>query len=231
VRLVAGGTAVHANCGVLIDKGSALIDVTFETGLFVAFHLIHHAWPRTHTPGGSEGPVRVVAIGAFDRAFIHAMLERHIKLRADGGVAGIAEVALVGDRLHARFLRGGEPGRQQELWRSGTVDRMAITADHVIECMLASANIGAGNSLAVATEAGVDDFLGLHQGKRVGNGLFSAVGLDVIGGWSMTTFTPGFRRSLGSRSDAFVMGVAIKRVVDRLVAGSANVAAYIVGCG
>ena len=96
MRLVAGGTAVHANCGVLIDKGSALIDVTFETGLFVAFHLIHHAWPRTHTPGGSEGPVRVVAISTLYRSFVYAVLEWHRELRAHSCMTAVASIALLG---------------------------------------------------------------------------------------------------------------------------------------
>ena len=48
-----------------------------------------------HAPGGIECAVGIVAIGAFDHAFVHAMLEGHGELRADAGVAGVAQLGLL----------------------------------------------------------------------------------------------------------------------------------------
>lgn len=94
VRIMAGFAAFDADDGMFIDEGAALVLVAFDAGLFGAGGLVHHAGSHAGAPCGGEGSMRVVAIGALDDAFIDAMFDRHVELRAHGGVALVAEVLL-----------------------------------------------------------------------------------------------------------------------------------------
>src|SRR5262249_20168354 len=80
VRRMAGLAPFDAHGSVLVNEGSALVDVALKTGFFVRLMLLDHARPRPSFPGRIESPVRVVTVGALYHAFIHAMFERHRKL-------------------------------------------------------------------------------------------------------------------------------------------------------
>ena len=86
--------------------------------------------------------MRIVAVRALHESFIDAMLERHRELRAHGRVAAITDFALL------LF-------RKQELRRGRAVNRMAVGADDIALSVLAAADVGAGNGLAVAPQAGI----------------------------------------------------------------------------
>ena len=117
VRHVATFAAFHAHAGMFEDEGSAFIDMAFEAGFFVIESGCDERGAAAGRGCGGKSPVRVVAIGALNDAFIDAMLHRHFKLRADGGVAGIAELRL--------------PLCEQEFRAGRLVDGMAVAANHV----------------------------------------------------------------------------------------------------
>src|ERR1700722_7220256 len=68
VRHVAGFASVDAHRGVLVNKRAALVGMALEARLFVAFLLIDHARAGSHSPGGCERAMRIVAIRTFDHA-------------------------------------------------------------------------------------------------------------------------------------------------------------------
>ena len=142
VSVVASLAAFHTNRRVVIKEGPPFIDVALHAGFFVAGCLVHHARTRSHVPGRCEGPVGIVAIGTLHRAFVHAMFERHGELRSHRRVAAVAEVALL-------------LGLEQILRRRRTMNRVAIRANNVAERVFAAANVGSGDGLRVAPQAGV----------------------------------------------------------------------------
>src|SRR5689334_23359361 len=111
---MAGFAALHAHRRVLENKRSALVGVTLEAGFLIGGHLIDHPGTLAHAPGRGESPMRIVAIRALHEALVDAMLSRHLKLRANSGVAAVAELAL---------LFG-----QQELGSRRVMDRVATGA-------------------------------------------------------------------------------------------------------
>src|SRR5580700_5279261 len=62
VRVVTGFAAIHADGGVFVNEGSALVLVALDAGFFTAVGLVDHARADAGSPGGGEGPVRIVAI-------------------------------------------------------------------------------------------------------------------------------------------------------------------------
>ncbi len=173
VRLMAGFAAFDAHRAVLIDERSALVGVAVETGFFVALFLIDHAWPGRHLPRGRERAMRIMAVRALDDAFIHPMFKRHGELRANGAVAGVAQLGLgLGEQ---KFRRGG------------FVNRMAVGAYHVLLRVCAAADVRSRNGLAVAAQAGVQGFVGGQFGES-DNGRFPSASLDVGLAWSVAAF-------------------------------------------
>ena len=95
-------------------------------------------------------------------AFIHAVLGRHGELRPHGGVAAIAEFALL--------------LRQQELRRGRMVDRVAARARHVVPRMFRALDICLFQVARMAPQAGVQHLLRRHQRKCPRNGVLPAAG-------------------------------------------------------
>ena len=118
----------------------------------------------------------IVAIRAIDHALIHAMLEGHGELRLHVSVAGSAELGL--------FL--GE----KEFWRFRVVDGVAIGADYIFLGVNAAPDVGAGNRLRMAAQAGVESLLRPDFGKR-DDGRLAALGLDVSFPGSVAAFASG----------------------------------------
>ena len=112
--------------------------------------------------------MRIVAIRASHEAFIHAVFEGHGELRSYIGVAGVAEFRL-------SFC-------QQCFWRRCLVDRMAGCADNVGRGVRRSLDVGAAQRLAMASEAGVQNFLRLQHRERLDRRLAAA---------SLNMFLPG----------------------------------------
>ena len=146
VREVAGFAAIDANGGVLEQEWPAFVGVALQARLFIGQRLIDHTRPCAHAPGRGGRAVRIVAIRAGHDAFIHAMLGRHVELRANRGVAVVAEV---------RLLLGEESFRADR-----SVNRMAIGTDDVVLRVLRAANLGAADIFGVAVEAVIQNPFG-----------------------------------------------------------------------
>ena len=107
-----------------------------------------------HPPGRRERAVRIVAIRALHEAFVHAVLGRHIELRAHRGVAGVAELALL--------------LRQQIFRRGRMVDGVAAGAGHIVQRVFGAADIGPGEIAGMAGEAAFRISLGSISEKACG---------------------------------------------------------------
>jgi len=216
MRQVTDLASVDAHGGVFINEGAALVGVAFEAGLLIRFLLIDHARTRTHAPGCGEGAVRIMAIRAFDDAFVHTMLEGHGKLRLDGGMAGITKLGL--------FFR-------QEKFRGfRIVDGVAVGADHILLGVNAAADVGAGKGLRVAAETGVESLFGSDFGER-DDGRLAAVSVDVGLAGSMAALTTVVFGRFLAGGGSFIMRVAEKLVPQRRVTSLAGFAANVIGAG
>lgn len=128
VRSVAGLASVDANAEMLEYKRPPFIGVAFQTGLFVRHGLVYLTRPRGHFPGGSKGAVRIVAVRARDHAFLHAVFERHRKLRAHVGMALFTERGLGLAQERANGLRA--------------MNRMTTGTCHAVQSVLRTPDIG-----------------------------------------------------------------------------------------
>jgi hypothetical protein len=126
---MAGQATIHAHRRMLEHERSAFIGVAIHTGLFVGFGVFHMAGTGSIGPGGLKRSMRIVAIGAVHEAFVYAMFEGHGKLG-----------------LHIQMAAGTQGGLsfgQQSLGRRRIVNGMAIGADHVIQGVGGTADVGA----------------------------------------------------------------------------------------
>jgi len=134
-----GRVAAHATLSldrsVLVHKGSARLGVALGAdGILIG---------RSPEVVGLEGAVRIVAVAAADRAFIHRMVEGHI----EGGL-------LIAVALEAEL---GLFCLKQLLGRFRSVDAVAAQAADVRFGMRGAIEVGMG--AGVAAEAGVIDLL------------------------------------------------------------------------
>ena len=89
VSHMARGAALRLYGCVLKDKWAVLVHVALKADRILAGGSSHLF--------GSHSSVGIVAIGALDQAFVHAVVERHGKLRLLLEMAGVAKLRL---RLH-----------------------------------------------------------------------------------------------------------------------------------
>jgi hypothetical protein len=94
--------------------------------------------------------------------------------------------------------------------------------------MKAAADISARKRLGVATEAGVERFLGSDFGEG-DNRRLAASSFDVGLPGSVAAFAAGIFRSFLAAGDAFVMGIAEELVPNSRVTSLAGFAADIIG--
>ena len=106
--------------------------------------------------------------------------------------------------------------------------RMAVGTDDVALSMLAAANIGAGNGLAMAPQASIQDFFGSKPRKRDGNRGLAASGVYVILAGAVAALAASVFGLLFARSDAFVVGIAEKWRGYVGMAGAADIAAHVI---
>src|SRR5436190_12733599 len=107
---------------------------------------------------------------------------------------------------------------------------MAVGTDDVTLGVLAAADIGAGNGLAVAAQAGIQDFFGSKPRKRDGNRGLAASGVYVVLAGAMAALAPGVFGLLFARRNAFIVGIAEKQCGYVGMAGAADIAADVVRC-
>src|SRR2546430_2310971 len=129
--------AFYFHAGVFENKRSAFIHMALEARLFIVEGGLQHGGTATGAAGdealGGTRSVRIVAVRTLHETFVDAVLRRHRKLGALGGMAGIAELSLL--------------FREQELRCRGLVDGMAGIAGDIRFRVRGAANIGAGNIL------------------------------------------------------------------------------------
>ena len=179
------------------DERAALIDVALEAGLLVRERLLASCGRLSHAPGGREPAMRIVAIGTLHEALVHAMLERHRELRADGVVTGVSTG-------RAAVWPAGTSGRATCGW-SGTMCRR-----HPLGCA-ASGGCWHGICLGVTRETTVEDLPGRKLGKGNDRGL-AASRLDMRLTGSVAGFAAGGLNGLTllhgrCRGKGFVMRV------------------------
>jgi hypothetical protein len=154
-----------------------------------------------------------MAIRAFDRTFVHTMLERHGELRLHRRVAGVTELGLL--------------FREKEFRRFRSMDGVAIGADDILLRMNAAPDVRAGQSLRVAAKTGVERFLGSEFGES-DDGRLAALRFDVSLPGSMTAFAARvFGRFLAAR-DTFEMRIPEELIKDRGVTRLAGIAANVI---
>src|SRR5579863_10482229 len=172
--------ALHANARVLKDEGAAFIDMALEAGLFVIERRLKHGRTASQTPRGCGSPVRVVAIGALNHAFIHAVLRGHFEWRPLGSVARITKV----------LLHSG----QQELRRGGFVDGVTGRADDLRLDMRGAQDVFPGSVSRMAIQTRAQRLFGSEIGESL-DGRFVA-GHYVIAAGSVTSLASR-RRGVG----------------------------------
>ena len=187
-------------------------------GCSLLTRLLHHARPLAHTPGGGEGAVRIVAIGALHEAFVDAMLGGHGELRAHGGVAGVAElVLLLGEQDTSAWASGGWSGNWCRPRRSVVCSERRILARE--------------RSLAWQSRQVSSACFGRHQGEGARDGGLAAARLDVrlAGPWQPSQPV----LSGGSLPEAMLLIVRIlEKILPHIgVAGLADIAADEAGPG
>ena len=105
---------------------------------------------------------------------------------------------------------------------------MAVGAHDIALGVLAAADIGAGNGLAVAAEACIQDFFGSQSRKRNGNRGLAASGFYVILAGAMAALAAGVFGLLFARSNALIVWISKKRREYVGMAGAADIAADVI---
>jgi hypothetical protein len=75
-------------------KGPAFVEMTAQTSLFVRGRLIYHGRAAAHAPGGSARSMRIMAVAAFHKSLIDAVLKRHGEFRFLRNMAAITKLRL-----------------------------------------------------------------------------------------------------------------------------------------
>lgn len=95
VRRMAHFASLDADRRMFKGKRAAFVGVTLQTCFFICQPLIHQCRPRRHPPVRGERSMRIVAITAFHKTFIHAMLKRHGKFCPDIAVTAVTKRWLI----------------------------------------------------------------------------------------------------------------------------------------
>jgi hypothetical protein len=108
---------------------------------------------------------------------------------------------------------------------------MAVGADHIRLSVGRAADVGLGQILCVAVEAGIQYFYGRHQRESAGNGRPASAFPHMTLGRAMATLAAGNGGWKVSRSDALVMRVLIKIEPDVGMADFADLTTEIASGG
>ena len=209
--IVANFAAFHADRRVLIHVRPSFFRVALDAGFLATLHLFNHRGPAGCSPGGGEGPMRIVAIATGHHALVDAVLERHGELRTNIGVALVAEL-----RLHFR---------QQKFRRGRRMDGVATGAHYIVRGVGGAADVSASERLGVTAQAIVLDFFRLELGKS-DDGSFSTVGRDVSFPRTVATLASSVFGRLLTGGHALEVRVLIKLRPDVGMAGLTGLAAY-----
>lgn len=129
-------------------KRTALIGMTFEAGLFVRKGLAYKSRARRHAPRWRECAMRIMAIRAAHKPFVHAMFEGHGELGSYIGMAAIAQI---------RLALG-----EQKLGRRGLMNGVAVSTNNIVRSVRRPPYVGSRQRSRVATQASIKSLLGGH---------------------------------------------------------------------
>ncbi len=212
VRIVAHFAPFNAHRRMFKRKWPAFIGMTLEAGFFVAERLVHKRGTRCHSPRWSERPMRVVTIAACHEPFIDAMFERH------GKFAPHVAMALV-TKLRLAF-------RQQKFRALRFVNRVALCTSDAVQRVRRVANIGAGQSFGMASQASVQRLF--RCGLRKSNdGRFSSMSFDMCASRPVAAFASCVRRLFRPARNALEMRIFVEPEPDIRMARLANHTAYV----
>jgi hypothetical protein len=189
-----------------------------ERPLFVSVACVANRIPRRRRAQllADEPTVGVMTIRTLNEPFLHAVVERHVELRLDLLMAGIAETRLSLD--------------QEKLIHHSLVGRMAAQAAQVILAVSRPGKIHVICARTVAFQTPLSDVFGSCF-LKVEDFAFVTTTVDVLGAWTMTGFaTVSFCAVLGFQYIVPVTGL-LKRIEDILVADLAGIGPYILGGG
>src|ERR1700722_568734 len=105
---------------------------------------------------------------------------------------------------------------------------MAVRANHLFLCVLAAADVGAGERLGMAAEAGIQNLRRSQLRKGARNGIGAAACLHVGLARPVAALAASILRRFLPRSQALVMWIAVKGSPDIGVTRPANITAYVV---
>src|SRR4029077_10583311 len=160
--------------------------------------------------------MRIVAIGALNEAFVHAVVERNFKLRPHLKMAGVTKLRLA---LH-----------EQELLDGGMMGRMAIDATDLVACMLRATCVHMCGVFCVAIEAALIHFLGCRLIEA--EDFCGAGGISGMGGApSMAGFAAVTGNVVFLEEGYLPVGRFFPGVEDFLMTGLACVGAGVGGFG
>ena len=106
---------------------------------------------------------------------------------------------------------------------------MAVGADDVVIGMHATPDVGAGNRLGMAEQAGIEDLLGGHKRKRYRNRIASATGGDMVRPRSVAALAARILGLLLARGNALKVRIAVKVRPNIGVASAADLTSDIIG--
>lgn len=206
VRGVARFAAFHTHRRMLKGERPAFIKVTFQTSFFVDV-LLDHVGPGRHAPGGRRSAMRIVAIAASHEPFVDAMLEGHVELRANIGVAAVTKL---------RLAFG-----QQKFGRRCLVYGVTLSAANVVERVDRAMDVRAGETFGMAAQTGLRCLLRRQQ-RECANGGLAAMGLDMGFAGTMAAFTAGVFGFFFFAGDALEVGILVEAGPNVGVAGFTN---------
>ena len=196
-------------------KRSSLIRVALQAGLFICRRLMNERGPGRHPPRRRECAVRVVAVRTIHKSLVHAMLERHRKVRANIRMAAITE----------RWLLFGE----QVLRRCGFVHGMARRTRYAVARVRRRMNISAAQRIGMAAQAGVIRLLGRWP-RKGNNRRLASVRFHMRGRWPMASFASRILRLLLTAGNTSKMRILVGIRPDigmaRFANGTAGIGAW-----
>ena len=210
VRVVTAGATFDPDWRVLVGEGPALVGVAAHAGQIVSERGRHHAGGMRWRPGNHRRSVGIVAIGAFHRALVDAVLEGHLEAGPDVLVAAVAQIPLPRGKQRPGFVR--------------IVDRVAAGATNLAGRVRRSAYVHLAKVTGVAGQASLLRLAGSE--RRKAHDLF-LVGRDhVLKSRPVAALAAGSFRRLVARRDRIEVGVATEGIRYGGMAALADLAAH-----
>lgn len=192
---VAALAAVHPDRGVLEQKRSAFIVVTFQTWLFIPERMLHHPGTRSHAPVRCRGAMGIMAIRTGHNPFVHSMLERHVELCPNRRVAVVAKRTL---------------SLCEQIFRSRRLmDGVTTGTSYFRKSVLRPANFRAREITGMAAKTVFEHLFRFQLGKG-NNRCFPAASFYVRFTRSMATLTSGVLRTLVPAGNRLVVRILVE---------------------